>query len=872
MTYLSNESVSTTDTNEELGSHLIPLAQTEWMLWRSASLRGTGFPIQLIEKLAATNVAAAADQLLDIEEKVQQTREATLDALRCEIESDSTNDERRSSLIKILQQIKKQQLPKTQLIRRADIVALHDLCSISTASDHALTTFRSLFQRERDGVSEAVVSIAQDARFREAVLWQNRRAIHGGIASLLRHAKQKQARNSNYRRHELLIANYVQRYCVKNDSIGFFGPIGWSKFDSGCETIVLHPGTDLLSSRTVYFESWGIHKIAQHLTQDPAMLPWMSPRRLPHLAVEENTLYAPSQAPRQIAPVLAQVLHMCDGYRTAYDIAKHLLEIPKTPFKNAQHIYLLLAQLQHKMGLIEWGITIPIYPHAVGVLRHAITQVEDDTLRTSLLITLDELEGHRQAIAAAVGNPEELDQAIEQLEIHFSHLTNQEATRDGGHMFAARTLIYEDCRRDVELTLGADIMQTLGPPLHLLLISARWFSFEVMQLLREQLTTLYQELVGVTGAAVVDGPTFWGHIQTLLQVAAQDETHPITEILERFQRYWADILAVPDGVCSVAYTSEQLQPYVEKRFQAPYPGWCLARYHSPDIMIAASSVEAIQQGDYQLVLGELHMGTISINATFFAEQHPDSQKLQHMVVTDIPQPRVVPVAPHDWPGVTTRSSTAFCAPKDFHLVWSPDVWTDPSTQVLPIGDLVIVKGADGLEAQTRDGRLRFDIMDLMDLMLATSLNSWFTIFNVANYRHIPRITVDKLIVHRETWICDPESMDFVYEKDETQRFIQARRWMRQMKLPRYVFVKSPVEPKPFYVDFASPVYIELLVKTVRRAQQASTANRMVISEMMPDPSQSWLTDADNQQYTCELRCVVVDSRQYPSLWGRQHAS
>ena len=40
-------------------------------------------------------------------------------------------------------------------------------------------------------------------------------------------------RNSQQRQHEALVASYLQRYCAKNDSIGFFGPVGWSQIDDG---------------------------------------------------------------------------------------------------------------------------------------------------------------------------------------------------------------------------------------------------------------------------------------------------------------------------------------------------------------------------------------------------------------------------------------------------------------------------------------------------------------------------------------------------------------------------------------------------------------------------------------------------------------
>jgi hypothetical protein len=82
-----------------------------------------------------------------------------------------------------------------------------------------------------------------------------------------------------------------------------------------------------------------------------------------------------------------------------------------------------------------------------------------------------------------------------------------------------------------------------------------------------------------------------------------------------------------------------------------------------------------------------------------------------------------------------------------------------------------------------------------------------------------------------------------------------------------VFVKVPVEQKPFFVDFDSPIFVEILSKMVRRTIDNSPSDALVsMSEMLPGLDQCWLPDADGNVYTCELRMVAVDAA--PS---RQHA-
>jgi len=74
---------------------------------------------------------------------------------------------------------------------------------------------------------------------------------------------------------------------------------------------------------------------------------------------------------------------------------------------------------------------------------------------------------------------------------------------------------------------------------------------------------------------------------------------------------------------------------------------------------------------------------------------------------------------------------------------------------------------------------------------------------------------------------------------------------------RRVFAKAAAEPKPFYVDFDSPVLLDVLTRQLRRSQS------VVISEMLPEPSSCWLRDATGHRYTSELRVAVCD----PVAWS-----
>jgi hypothetical protein len=76
-----------------------------------------------------------------------------------------------------------------------------------------------------------------------------------------------------------------------------------------------------------------------------------------------------------------------------------------------------------------------------------------------------------------------------------------------------------------------------------------------------------------------------------------------------------------------------------------------------------------------------------------------------------------------------------------------------------------------------------------------------------------------------------------------------------------VFVLAPTEPRPFYVDFDSPVYVNIFAKAIRRLLRDQPDGRITVSEMLPTPEQTWLTDDQGHRYASELRFVAVNEPQ-----------
>jgi hypothetical protein len=181
----------------------------------------------------------------------------------------------------------------------------------------------------------------------------------------------------------------------------------------------------------------------------------------------------------------------------------------------------------------------------------------------------------------------------------------------------------------------------------------------------------------------------------------------------------------------------------------------------------------------------------------------------------------------------------------------------PTDHAIPVSDVVVEEQGEDLVVCTRDGRIRFELLEAMGEALSSLAVNSFRIMQPSE--HNPRITIDRMVVSRESWSVRADDMDFVFLKDETERFLSTRRWLRAQGLPRLAFIKTPVEVKPVYMDFASTIFVDAFTKLVRRTVENGEPDaRIVFSEMLPGTDQTWLCDAEGNTYTSELRVVAVD--------------
>ena len=843
----------TANNTTTLDEHLLPLWGEDWALWRTAALRGAGFPAELVLGLSAPECSAAADAVLAAQQQFEAARDQALEIAGAEIdrlaEAEAWDD--RKPLIKAVRKLRKGKAPET-----SEGDPHHEaVTAMAAAADEVQARradFDSAFETAVAQQADAVCEVAADPKFREAVMWQNHFAFKTSIDKVPAKGEVK-SYNAAWRHMALLVAKYLQRYTSKNDTVGFFGPVGWATFGEEGDTAKVEVGEQVLDQRQVILEAWALDQVAVKMLDIEGIETWLRPLWLPLSRVIEGKLFSLlDDDVHEISDAGHALLQGSDGKHTVGELVERIANDPKLETSAEEALELMRGFVER--GVIDWRFHVPVYPYALKDLQDQVSLIGDEGIREQCLKMVADMESARQTIADAAGDVEALDKAIDNLNQTFTRLTGLSPTRNEGQTYGGRTLLYEECRRDAEVHFGPQLTQDIALPMGLILVSARYFTHKIAERFRVVAKEIYDEMEGGHGA--VRGVFFWNRIERLFVKEGQDRV--LVPVLADVRQKWMDILQIDSSERRVHYDAAELEAKVNEVFACPGPGWQMARYHSPDIMISSPSVEAMNEGDYDLVLGEIHVGRNTLNCWVFISQHPDPQQFFDECDLDMPEPRVLLTLGRDAYGINTRTRVAHLSKRDL-IIPPPDSKIEVSErQHLSIKDLIVTETDNGIELQTRDGHLKVDIAEAVGQFLSHRLMNPFSLLGAND--HWPRISFDKMVVHRESWSREAEEFTFARENDEKDRFLGARRWATELGLPRFVFVRVPIETKPFYVDLESLAYVELLCKMVRSTQDSDEPSKKIkISEMLPTQDRVWLPDAEDNRYTAELRLVVADA-------------
>jgi hypothetical protein len=803
-----------------LAAHLIPLdpdappAPPDWAAWRTVALRGAGFPADLVVTLTDPELAAAADALMASEGTAASGPPA----------SGPAGD--------------------------------------PAAGEAYLATYEAATRR----LSATVRELAATPRFREAVTWQNPKLLPFCLDKLAA----GEPRTAHGREHEQTAVSYVQRYAVKNDTIGFTGPVGWATLTDDGAPLEIDVAPNLLARHTVYFEVWALNEVARTLSRDPRIRPHVAPRLIASHRLDGQTLHLPDRKPVSLTPAEAALMSLVDGERSALDIADELAHSGPPEFRSPGRAAELLEHLEAR-ELLEHTLEGVIETFPERSLQERLDRIADPQVRTYASAILGRLLAARDRVSASAGDDVALAAAMAALTECFSQITGLAGERRPGETYGGRTIIYLDTVRGTRVRLGPELRTQLGRPLRLVLDSARWLLSQTALVYERELTDIYHRRVAAqSGHPDVPLATLVRRATPLLMDRRKELAPQFIELIDEFQRRWAAVLDLgPDGPDApgaldrpgalarqvIRRGSDEIAERVAKLFPPSEPGWLTAHYHSPDFMLAATDADAVARGEYEIVLGELHMGKNTLESRCFVEQHDDPRTFTAHELADLGAGRVYFLPPMRIEELTSRAAppTAVLVPEFTYWTLHRESIRSPNPPI-PAVDLVVYADHGRLMVRSLRGPFTASLLEVLSEALSGGVTNAFR--PIGRGPHTPRVCIDRLVVARESWNLPAAEATWAFRKPEANRFAAARAWRAAHGLPERAFYGVPVEEKPSFVDFTSLPLVNLLAKAIRRS--AEVQGSLTLTEMLPDLSQLWLPDHDGARYTSEFRMCVVD--------------
>ncbi len=716
-----------------------------------------------------------------------------------------------------------------------DVLALADphlaeLARRAAEDEAARPAFDAAWPGARARQRQVLRAVAASPRFREAVTWQNRGALVTGVDALLRQPPERD--DARTRKKELLVASYLQRYATKCETIGFFGPVGWGRWDAAQPAAVrVVAGPTLLAARATYLEPWALQALVDALGATPAAAELVPLRRAGAVRLARGRVVGEPGA----TPDDARLVALVDGRRPARALARLARRRHPQRFPDEADT---VARL---FALVDAGLLVPALPMAIEAhpgrrLLGAARRLASPA-REQLVGALEQLEAQRAAVERAAGDEVALGRALESLEHTFTALTGQAATRHAGRTYAGRALVYEETRRAGEVTLGEGLRAALAEPLALLLDASRWFTRRVARGFLRGVERRFDAL----GGRAVPLDALWRETADLFDGAPPAV---VAREVAALQARFARAAPVDEAQREQRFSTDEVRRALGRALEASGPAWPGARHHAPDVMLA------VQAGRVTPVLGELHVGVTPFTTLSVLSHCPVRAELEALYAEDLPGPHVSPVPWEDFARSTHDARLAKASAR-----WHVDLGFRttsplPPSRVLRVADLVVRRARGGLVV-TR-GAFRAPLLHVLERRM--KLRAAGELHPFAWARHRPRLWLDGVVVAREAWREATAALAWASSSDGRERLLGATRWAAARGFPRFVFVRSPAEVKPVYVDLESPALVDLLCRLLRGAPE------VVVTEMLPAPDALWLPGEDAQRFACELRLQAVDAR------------
>lgn len=639
--------------------------------------------------------------------------------------------------------------------------------------------------------------------------------------------------NSRIRQRLRLGWNYLQRLHAKNDTCSFFGPLAWGRVDcdagAALRLTVAEPGAPRLRRRRVVYEQWVVDGLTEALSDD---LRGSLPARL-HSGCDLD----------------GGAVRVPGGRRMSVNAeAMALLRLAQEGRLDAAS----LAAAEPPVGAVVSRFVVPDLslplgaPETLEVLADAVTtgtpQRRPALAATHQLITLREKFERAEGAAARRGLLGEMSDALTAAGVSVS--------RPKGTMYAGRLPVYEDCEQNLTVIMGqgyADrLRDSLLPVLRLYRVVAQCAAARLHARYSDVLAQLSASVAGqvdfLTLLRVIrrPGPALWEPVVAELRAQLQ---HAWTEVAPGTSS--ADLELSADAIARIATALREATP--EQHRFADVLGVGVV---SPDLLLAAPDMAAIDSGRARIVVGEVHPGVLTaLQPVVLPFLDTAGTTWQLGQVDDMLAPGRILMAPTgrtyhrsqiNWPVV----------PNLWEIMLPGSVGRVPAARRIPAGRGRVVSEAGLLRFRdARTGRCE----DLVTVLSTDLHQVLFALAPDVLGGALPhRVSWQGIELKRRSWRFDAATIPEPGSPAESLAdFRSLANWATVHRLPRHCFFKAAGEPKPMYLDWRNPLAVDAF------ARMATRSGSVWITEMSPGPDELWLRDGAGRRYCAELRTSFV---------------
>lgn len=801
------------------------LDQGEWRFFPHIILRSAGFPLHWLLQLSFPNTSELIYEKKKHEAKCKEALEDFKIALRSMPEL--TNRQRK----RLHRQLDLYTWPagegSSELLSRIEdhrlIEAKERFNTLKEVYEQINTVFADELRRNRSHLQQIFI---ENVNLQEATYLSSPNAYETGLNSFLTNELDS-SRTNKQRKKEKMAAKYLQRFTSKNETASFYGPSNYGVFTFQPGQLEIRVKGKI--KRQLFLAYWAVQSLADKIANDSHIQPYLKPKLSPFLKRERTQLrQAANNKLIRLPDVYHQIIEECNGLKTVFEIAQSL-DLPIT-----ECLSRMLKLKEKRVLVLEVDFPTSVF-ETFHELKEWINRLPNDCVSKVFWKKIADEWSDLLMEWNHSSTFEQRRKLLKSLEISFEKHTALFSRKDQGKHYSDRMIVYEEAHGDVSTCLiGQELKDKwkvqLTPIFRLLTCRAAVEHQAFTQFAYEE----YQKFE--------NKPNFLS-FALHMQKCKQNALEYVNKELQSFDHKLITTLQA----CSLDQGKISLTEEEIESFCSQFPTTEMALF-SPDLMIAASSAEAINQGDYQLVLGEVHSGiqVWSVLDSVYPERNHLNEEIYHHLGDRLQSLWLEHVGPRA-PGKTFRpelSGGITVENLGRSMKFRSEVRAVSELDLVYDQRFYIIEGG---HKKIMD--LETDVEPLNQIFSFPSVKS----FSIPMGEHTPRIEINGVVYQRERWkLNSQEILTSASDKDIKDWLLieWAIDFKDKYSMPRYVYVRGDQEPKPIFIDFENFFTLELLIQLLKKNEI------VVISEMLPAADDLWF-ERNESKYTSEFRFSVI---------------